>query len=248
MDDRTNGVTDDPKLQKMVEDLRGAAGDRLLSVVLYGSAARGDFQKATSDWNLILVLRDLSPDSLESIAAPLARWRKQRQPMPRLFSPETIAESADVFPVEFLDLKRSRVVVHGEDPFAEIEVHRDHLRLQCERELREKMMRLREGYIEAADRPKELGRLLTDSYGTFVALFRGCLDLLGEEVPVHNDDVVTAFCEKADLDRTPFERVSRLKAGKDPGLPPKTLFSTYYDELTKAVHRVNRFEPGGETR
>jgi len=76
--------------------------------------------------------------------------------------------------------------------------------LWCERELREKMMRLREAYVEHHGSARELRRLLVTSYTTFVALFRGCLHLLGGEVPLHNDEVVSAFCERAGLDPEPF--------------------------------------------
>jgi hypothetical protein len=37
--------------------------------------------------------------------------------------------------------------------------------------------------------------------------------------------------------------VERLKHGDKSDADPKPLFSRYYQELTKAVHRVNRFEP-----
>jgi predicted nucleotidyltransferase len=246
---KTSEALENPVLRKMVQGLAGALGDILHGVVLYGSAARGDFQKKTSDFNLIVVLEKVDPASLEKLAPALQSWRRQGQPLPRIFSPAVIAESADVFPIEFLDIRSRRVVLHGKDPFADVEIHLDHLRLQCERELREKMMRLREGYVEAHGKPRDLRRLLTDSYTTFVALFRGCLHLLGEEVPVHNNEVVAAFCARADLDRSPFDEVDRLKHGEKIEADPKPLFQRYYDELTKAVHRINRFEskPGGKT-
>ena len=238
-----------PVLKKMVQSLTDALGGCLRGVVLYGSAARGDFHKATSDFNLLVVLESLDPASLESLSPLLSRWRRQGQPMPRLFSPSIIAESIDVFPIEFLDLQSSRVVLHGQDPFADLEVRGHHLRLQCERELREKMMRLREGYIETHSSSRNLRRLLTDSYSTFVALFRGCLHLHGDQVPLHNEEVMVAFCGRAELDRAPFEEVDRLKHGEQVATGLKSLFSRYYDELTKAVARVDRFEvrPGGQT-
>jgi predicted nucleotidyltransferase len=237
-------IDDHPVLKRMVEQLVAALGERLSSVVLYGSAARGDFQRKTSDFNLLIVLRDLEPATLEALAGPVAHWERRRQPAPRLFSPEVIADAADVFPIEFLDILQKRLVLHGPDPFASLEVHRDLLRLQCERELREKMMRLREGYVEAHGKPRELRRLLTDSYTTFVALFRGCLHLLGAEVPVHNDAVVAAFCERAGLDRAPFGEVDALKRGEAVTEEPKELFARYYAQLTKAVATVDRFVAG----
>jgi predicted nucleotidyltransferase len=246
---KASEALENPVLRKMVQGAAEALGDSLHGVVLYGSAARDDFQKKTSDFNLIVVLEKLDPASLERLAPVLLRWRRQGQPLPRIFSPAVIAESVDVFPIEFLDIRSRRVVLHGKDPFADVEIHLHHLRLQCERELREKMMRLREGYIETHGKPRDLRRLLTDSYTTFVALFRGCLHLLGQEVPVRNNEVVAAFCARAELDRSPFDEVDRLKHGEKSETDPKPLFGRYYDELTKAVHRVNRFEsnPGGKT-
>ena len=238
-----------PVLKKMVQKLTQVLGDRLSSIVLYGSATRGDFHEGTSDFNLLIVLRDLHPGTLELLTDPVLHWERQRQPAPLIFSGAMVIDAADVFPIEFLDIKRYRKVLHGPDPFESLKVDPSHLRLQCERELREKMMRLREGYIECHKRPRRLKSLLTDSYTTFVALFRGCLHLLGGEVPVHNVEVVSAFCDRAGLDPTPFEDVDRLKRGESVAGDPKEIFSRYYGELTKAVGAVDRFEErkGGES-
>lgn len=242
-------VTENPILGKMIGELHQALGPHLRSVVLYGSAARGDFQAKTSDFNLLVVLEDLEPSALAQLTPVFDRWLRKKQPIPRLFSPALIAESADVFPIEFLDIQAHHLVLHGEDPLERLEVQRDHLRLQCERELREKMMRLREGYIAAQARPQELTRLLTTSYTTFVALFRGCLHLLGAEAPVSNAEVVAAFCERAGLDRGAFEEVDRLKRGEPVSQSSKNIFARYYKELTRAVGKVDRFgrQQGGQT-
>ena len=239
---------ENPVLRKLVDGLVRHLGDRLHSVVLYGSSARGDFDKRTSDMNVMVVLEDLEPSALEALAPALTGWRRRGRPMPRLFSPALIADAADVFPIEFLDIQACRVVLHGPDPFATVTVHHDHLRLQCEREMREKMMRLREGLVEAHGNARAIRRLLTGSYGTFVALFRGCLHLLGGEVPLHNDGVVAAFCAQAELTQSPFDEVARLKRGDASAADPRQLFSDYYNELGDAVHRIDRFEArGGDT-
>ncbi len=232
-----------PDLDVLLEQTRQALGTHLKSIVLYGSAARGDWERATSDLNLIIVVDRLDPADLEAMSPALTRWESGRQPLPRLFTPEMIAESADVFPIEFLDLQADRRVLYGDDPFADVEVHTDHLRLQCERELREKMMRLREGYVETHAHPRRLRRLLTDSYTTFVALFRGCLHLHRDAVPAHNEEVVSAFCRRAGLDKQAFGDVARLKHGEDVAADEKAVFGRYYAELTHGVARIDRFVP-----
>ena len=234
-------LKDHPTLKKMLAGLEESLGDRLHSVVLYGSTARGDYEKTTSDLNLIVVLENLDPSTLEALEPAFTHWRKANQPVPRIFSPKLIADSADVFPIEFFDISRRRIVLYGKDPFDELEIHVDHLRHQCERELREKMMRLREAFIETRGKSKDLKRLLTESYPSFVALFRGCLHLLDEEVPIHNEEVVAAFGKLADLDTAPFFEIERLRGGETTDSEPRALFDRYYQELTKAVHRVDRF-------
>ncbi len=236
------GAAGNQALDRMVENLSASLGDRLHGVVLYGSAARGDYQKASSDLNILVILVDLEPATLAALEPAFTKWSRQGQPPPRIFSPAMIADAADVFPVEFLDIRDHHVLLKGSDPFGNLAIGLDSLRLQCEKELREKMMRLREGYVVAHSRAKRIERLMADSYSSFAALFRGCLHLLGGEVPKHNDEVVAAFCRKAGLDPRPFAQVARLKQGVRAEGHAKELFLRYYGELTKAVHRVDRFE------
>jgi len=243
-------VKDDPDLARMLRGLEEALGPKLRSVVLYGSAARGDYHKERSDLNLLLVLEDLELKTLQALGPPVARWRARGHHVPRLFTPASLVESADVFPIEFLDIRSGRLVLRGDDPFARLDIRTHQLRLQCERELREKLMRLQEGYVEGHARRRDLDWLLSDSYGSFVALFRGCLRLLGVDVPPRNHEVVAAFCARAGLDPAPFEEIERLRRGEGAGLEPKATFARYYEQLMKAVRVVDRFQTpqGGAAR
>ena len=55
-----------PDLDVLLEQTRQALGTHLKSIVLYGSAARGDWERATSDLNLIIVVDRLDPADLEA--------------------------------------------------------------------------------------------------------------------------------------------------------------------------------------
>src|SRR2546426_782815 len=154
-----------------------------------------------------------APAALEGRPPAVRRFARKGHPIPRLFSPGLITASADSFPVEFAEIRAARVVLHGDDPFGGVRVGRDHLRLQLEREIKEKMMRLREAYVLLHDRASALRRALARSYPAFAALFRGGLVLMGRPGPSHNQEVVAAFCEAAGLDRGPFDEVARLRQG-----------------------------------
>ena len=242
-------VRNDPALRALVQALQEGLGPRLRSVVLYGSAARGEHHPASSDFNVIVVVEPLDPAALDALAPAVRRFVRKGHAIPRLFSPGLIAASADSFPVEFAEIRAARVVLHGDDPFGGVRVGRDHLRLQLERELKEKMMRLREAYVLVHDRAAALRRLLARSYPAFAALFRGGLQLMGRPVPSHNPEVVAAFCDAAGLDRGPFDEVARLRHGEKGSRDPREIFARYHDALTRAAERVDRLRiEGGETK
>lgn len=210
-------------------------------MVVYGPAAHGDLYRDSRDLHVLVVLRDLELATLEPIGEPIRRWLKSGHPMPRLFSPGLIADATDVFPMEFLEIRAHRIVLSGSDPFAELEVTREHLRVQCERELREKLMRVREAYLQAGGKEKLVRQLLADSYVAFAEIFRGCLFLVDEAPPRHNRDVVAAFCRRVEIDPAPFLAVEALLQSRGSAGGIGDLFSQYYGALSAAVHAVDRF-------
>ena len=240
-----------PLLRTMVEGLERALGDRLVSLVLYGSAARDDYQEGASDFNLVVVTADLEPPTLEALAAPLAAWVRKGQPPPRMLTKALLTDSLDVFPIELLDIRSHHVVLRGEDCFAGLRVRTDMLRLQCERELREKLMRLREGYVEAHGSQAALQRLLAASFTTFTALVRGCRQLVRVAPPKHSAEVAAAFCTLAGLDVAPFDAIEQLRhGGRQPLAELRNRFSRYYEQLQRAAGAIDAFKPddGEETR
>src|SRR3989442_120115 len=84
------------QINDFVGRLQKAAGSNLESVILYGSAASGDFHPEYSDLNLLCILRELSYASLEAMAPAIEWWNRQKQRAPLLMSHEEIRRSADV--------------------------------------------------------------------------------------------------------------------------------------------------------
>src|SRR4051794_22547868 len=106
----------DAALNQLLEKLKAAFGDRLCSVVLYGSAAGDGQSDSFSDRNVLCVLTAVTQRELED-AEPVFRWWKSRQnPSPLLLSQNELAPSASCFPIEFRDLRDRRQILHGPDP------------------------------------------------------------------------------------------------------------------------------------
>lgn len=232
-------------LDEMVSRLSGALGERLVSVVLYGPQAHGDSYLAISQLNLMVVTSDLSTETLRMLGDPVHWWLKRRQPWPRLFSTDLIRDSVDIYPIEFLDITRHHRVLHGTDPLSGVQVEVAHLRLQCERELREKLMRLREGYVESRGKARALRALLAVSYPSFALVWRGCLHLVGAPVPLHDGEVAQALCARLELDPEPFEAVARVAEGGAVS-DLDDAFARYERELASMVARIDRWRDDRE--
>ena len=170
------------------------------SAVLYGSAARGDWVEGRSDVNLLLVLDDVRPERLRALGPAFAGWRKAAQEPPLMLSRDEWASATDVFPLEITDMQAAYRVVRGPDPLAALRVAPDDLRHALERELRGKLVRLRQGYVALAEEDESLGAMLVASVPTVLVLLRGVLRLLGRPVPPAPEALVAAGAETAGFD------------------------------------------------
>src|SRR5215210_6627228 len=196
---------------QLIGDLRATHGDNLASVVLYGSAASGDFVQLESDYNLLIALHRITPEDLRQAQPPMREWRRLGHPLPVYFTLSELRDAADVFPIEFHQMERARVVLYGADPFENFRISDENLRHQTEYELRSKLIQLRRLYIPASTSGERLRDLMADSLSSFAALFAPVLLLHGEEPPVLKVEIVRAAARLLGLDGTVFERVFALR-------------------------------------
>ena len=106
----------------LIDDLRATHGDNLSSVVLYGSAAAGDYVESRSDYNLLIALHRITPEDLRLAQAPMREWRRLGHPLPVYFTVAELRDAGDVFPIEFHMMEKARLVLYGEDPLQTLRI------------------------------------------------------------------------------------------------------------------------------
>src|SRR5579863_4912530 len=151
------------QLKEFLDRLQPAAGSNLVSVVLYGSAATGEFRAGQSDLNILCLVNQADADALESLHAISEWWIKKGNHPPLIFTRDELARSADVFAIELLDMKSKHRILYGPDFFTDLEVPLHLHRLQVERELRTNWLRLRQAIIAAPLTEKSHLALMTNS-------------------------------------------------------------------------------------
>jgi hypothetical protein len=215
------------------------------SAVLYGSAARDDFVPGRSNLNLMLITDELSPARLSGLGGAFATWRKSGYEPPLVILRSEWDRATDVFPIEITDMRCGYEVLRGPDPVAGLRVTPADLRQALERELRGKLLRLRQGYVAAAGDAVPLGLLAERSSGTILVLLRCLLVLLGRSVPPAPMDVAAAAAAAMGVDGEPLLNVVRHRAER--GWRCSTAeFEGYLDAVARAAAFLDQLQLGDQ--
>ena len=226
------------RLQELDDRLTTAAGTNVHSVVLYGSAAAANFHEKFSDVNVLCLLHEVSAATMSVLFDTVQWWKKESRSIPLFLSVEELKESADVFAIELLDMRRFHRVIYGKDLLAEFNVPLPLHRVQVEHELRTKLIRLRQNFVSKAD----LLKLMMESISSFVTLFRHSLIAMGEQPDGSQRAMLQQLQRKLNVDVRPFIEVLNVREGlvKSHALDAKAIFPGYLKTIEQVVAAVDR--------
>ncbi len=232
-------------LKNLVERLHDAARDNLESILLYGSAARGDFHEARSDLNVLCILRSLRAAELERVSSVVKWWTTaQRQPPPLFFSAEELRRSADVFAIEILDMQQSHRVLYGADVVAGIAVPMNLHRVQVEHELRTLLLKLRQHLLRDSGNHRELGAVLAKSFSSTLTLLRHTLVAFEEQPANAAAELFARIAASTGASAQAFDAVRRLREANtldaEAVLPA---YDGYLAALEKVIAALDRHLP-----
>jgi predicted nucleotidyltransferase len=165
-------------LDSFVAAARSAFGEDLVSVVLFGSAAE-DKLRATSDVNVIVVLRSFDPAKSRALTEPLSLARAAIRLRAMFLLESEVRDAARLFAVKFADIRRRHRVMWGSDPFSSIEVDRRAAVDRVRQVLLNLVLRLRERLIEDGGREERLAYVIAEAAGPLRACAAEILELEG---------------------------------------------------------------------
>jgi predicted nucleotidyltransferase len=199
--------------QESVAAARTAVGERLLAAALYGSAARGEFDPAHSDVNVIFVFTALGTSELEALRHANRTWAQRRVIRPLLLTRASLEQSQDTFPLEYLLLREWHRTLHGPDLFASLGVERTALRSEVERVLRAQVLGLAMSYVALASTPGGARQWASEASRSIGASASGLLHLVGEPLPARRADLAERCAARFGVDK---EALGALLT-RDPG-------------------------------
>lgn len=183
-------------LNNFIEDLKKLFNERLSSVFLYGSCAVGECENSFSDINLMVIVKDLCASDLKSANPIINKVVKETKSLPIFMDKDEWFNSSDVYAIECSDIQDRHKILFGENLITVLNIERNDIRLQCEREVKNLLIRLRQAYLSKTKDKNALKNVIKFSSKSFVIVFRTILKLCGETVPKIHKDVIKCFSEK----------------------------------------------------
>jgi len=227
-------------LATLVEDLHGMHGEALRAVLLAGEAAGPEYRPRVTPLSVVVVLAEISAETLRRTRPRVATWRRLRIPAPVLLDAATIDRSLDVFPLELLELRDRHLTLYGHaEAIENIEVALPYLRLELEEQLRGKLLHLMSAYLETGPSPRALRRLLLDSPPGFAVLLRGLLRLRGGQNaprPADPEELIGAVEFLFGVALPSLRRLDRVRRGREQ--LPRTELEPLFDGYLADVRRI----------
>ena len=236
-------IPKDPKeiFPEIIADYKNLFGDDLVSIILYGSATGQDYRPGKSDINFMIVLSEEGIERLELAFSSVRKWLKRKVAIPLFLTEDYVATSLDAFPIEYLNFQRNYTLVFGKDILKGLSFNPDFIRLQCEREIKGKLLVLRETFLETGGKGRPLREVIGKSIPAFIAIFEALLYLKGKDLPQEKRGIIRATAEVLDIDAGVFERLLDIKEEKVTRGDTEimNLFKDYLREARKLSKQVD---------
>jgi len=231
------------KIRPFFEEVMQCCPEKVHSVYVTGSAVTPDFRERTSDVNSLIVLNDLHFEFFKFLAPLGKKFKSKGVAAPLVMTPSYIQDSLDVFPMEFLELRLIHKTALGPDIVQDLEIDPVLLRLQCEREIKTRLIGLWNGYISSTGETDMIAHLLYRSIKGCMPLFRSIVFLLGKQPPIKKMDVIGAISENTGIDKDVLIKALLLKESPIKNREELlSLFERYYGNLETVAGIVNALQ------
>ena len=196
---------------EFIADYKELFGNDLVSIILYGSAAGEGYRPGKSDINFMVVLSEEGMERLDLTFEKVRKWRRRNVATPLFLTEGYVASSLDVYPIEYLNFQRDHILVFGKDILKDLPFEAEFIRLQCEREIKGKLLLLREAFLDTSGKGSALKELIGRSLSAFIAIFKALLYLKGKGIPRGKREIVKAAAEAFGRDAGVFETLLDIK-------------------------------------
>ncbi|MFL2480549.1 MAG: hypothetical protein ACJ0K4_13450 [Verrucomicrobiales bacterium] len=216
-------------------------GDSLVSVVLYGGLVKNEMIKESDRVKIMVVIKDVKISNLDKVGDALLSTKRAGQIQLLTLTPSDLSSSTDVFPIKFLDMQQDYEILHGDDVVKDLEVGRDHLRIRCEQEIKNLMLKLRSMYLHSRKDTKVLQKILLKAYYSFLQSGDALAELKTGKVYRKENEVLEGI-ESIGLDSALMKKIQELRSS-DSDVDKETLqdlYGQFMEMIVKAAEMADQ--------
>ncbi len=220
-----------PYMDQMLNAHRGS----IVSIFIYGSACDSDYIQGVSDINSSIIFKELNLDVLKRSLHIVNKGIRQRISAPLFLTREHIVTSCDTFPLEFSQMKQRHTLIYGEDILNALAIEPRNIRFICEQQLKGKLIRIRQAYLEIGLRKRGLEALLKESLNSLFPIFKGLLMLKGVNLGQNKEDTLEILSKTFGINTEAFKVILKDKKNDEKigGQDIEAFLSRYIEELEK---------------
>lgn len=224
-------------LSEFTESLQQSLGDQLTALILFGDLARpGEFDAKTSSIEVLVVLRDITSEALQTLEEPVQRAGRRYRLETLLLTEQELHGASDVFPIRFLEMQQHHKLLAGKDVLGTLDIDESHLRLRCEQEIRNLLLRLRNLYVHRSRQRKRLAETMRISISPLIRTLSACVGLKTGVSPMDPEDVIVAVTDEFDVQAGSLRDVLALTHASR--LPPHEELQDAYLRLLEFLGRI----------
>lgn len=234
----------DAALHEPTNQLTNGAGNNLVSLIVASSplCLAGTESKAVST---LIVLKSASPEELLAISEPVRAIEAVTRTSPFVVTDSDLKTSTDIFPIRYRNLQHDYRVLAGTDVLANLTFDLEHVRLRCEQELSNVLIRLRNRYVADNGNLEAMSATLQRGAIALLISLRTAIELQTGLAPDDLDGIVADAESTLHIPSSETVAIREAAAGLNSPTPDTVnrVFRLVTGAAERAVTAVDGMEP-----
>lgn len=231
------------QLLAFTEEIKERAGKNLLSVILYGGAAKRDYTGGKSNTNILFVFDHVDLNVLDALSVPFQKAMLDFRMAPFILTSSEIEPSSNVFAGKLFDIQKHHALLYGEDVLKHLTFDEKHLQFIAEQELRNQLSRMKYFYIQNFNLPEQLFSRVQKGFTTLVINANTFLYLKHKAYYATRQEITEHILKEPEMDGDALMYLLKIKNG-DVKLSFEEIKAAYdllmiqYKQLIKAIRHI----------
>ncbi|MCD6311677.1 MAG: hypothetical protein J7M11_04380 [Elusimicrobia bacterium] len=217
---------------KWMAEIKKVNGDNLVSIIRHGEN------------RVLVLLRELNFNNLLE-NSKLVRKMQSKGTVPLYLTEEYINTSCDVYPLEYLRMKRTSRLIYGKNLLDKLEIPSENIRLESEQKIKGALIRITQVILESGKNMRRLRKTSFLALDDILAGLEGILELSGMSGQFSPAELIENAQQKFSIDLKPLKDVLDWKNGTKPGDFKKLVYD-FYEKIEEIANFADRFNTDGQ--